>query len=69
MEKKSYNLGTSFPDLTDGILLKSKIYIMGGANPTCKNTYEVSIDTNFKLVTPKKDMLLAKYFHSLCKYD
>ena len=40
-----------------------------GGYPTCKNTYEVIIDTNSKSVTPKCDMIVAKYWHSLCKYD
>jgi len=38
-----------------------------GGHPACKSTYELNLVS--KSVTAKFDMLVAKYCHSLCKFD
>ena len=63
--KESFNVSISFPSQADGIMMMNKIFIMGGYGP-CKSTYELSIDS--KSVTKKANMLIARYYHSLCKY-
>ena len=59
----SIELTHSINDLAESILLKNKIYIIGGRGNSCLTFY---VDFNSKSLIAKRDMLIGKYGHSLC---
>ena len=61
-KQESFNVNTTIPNLADGIMVDDKLFVMGGA--IVKSTYE--IDVTKRQMVQKKDMITAKYDHSLC---